>query len=83
MLMKPLYCCFKCMTIPDDDGKSARTCAAPVLWAVEQSRDELGTGRHMMEAPKQGIAMPKTVADETNQDAVLKYADSRIVVATS
>lgn len=76
--MKLVYPLLKLFAFREDDGKSARKGAFPVIWAVEASPEELGTGRPWRAAPKKGKFKPE-VASEENQAIVMKYVESKLV----
>jgi NAD(P)-dependent dehydrogenase (short-subunit alcohol dehydrogenase family) len=77
-IMKVFYLIIKLFVFNDDGGKSARKCAQPVVWAASASQEELGTGRSLLSAPKEG-KFKAEVANPENQEIVMKYIESKIV----
>jgi NAD(P)-dependent dehydrogenase (short-subunit alcohol dehydrogenase family) len=67
------------MIFAEDGGKGAKKAAQPVIWATSTTAEELGTGKHLLAAPEEGKFKPE-VLDKGNQEKVLKFIESKIVV---
>lgn len=63
----------------DDKGKSAATCAAPVIWGAMASNEEIGNANYWIAKPKQKKPWPKGATDQNNQKAIMQYCQSKII----